>query len=206
MIRSSANRERCVAEQREREQHLRPRSRDRRPRRCCWASGKRSRASPAEAPAKQGRRTPRRRPSRAGAPRRNGMPARVARVALEWPEVRQQPVRGGDRLCPLQVRVGGHQDVVHAARLLQHGVLQRAHARVDRSRARITHRRVAVATWSFLLRPVCSLRRDLAGFLVQQPVDHRVHVLVGRIAALRPRQAVRRLRPAPARVRGSPQE
>jgi hypothetical protein len=38
--------------------------------------------------------------------------------------------------------------------------------------------RVAVETWSFRLRPVCSC--DVTDLRVQEPVDHRVYVFIGR--------------------------
>jgi hypothetical protein len=95
-------------------------------------------------------------------------------------------VRHAHRLRALQVRVRGHERALQRLRALDEGLLHLAHGRVE-ARARVHgpeargggHLVVAAPARVQLPRR----RRPHARpgeHLVQQPVDERVHVLVGR--------------------------
>ena len=73
--------------------------------------------------------------------------AQARAIALERPEVRQQPVRAGDRNGALHVRVRRHERRLEAVRLIDHHAAADARtAASSRVAASIDHRRVAVAT------------------------------------------------------------
>ena len=94
--------------------------------------------------------------------------------------MRQHPVRDRDRLRALHVRVGRHERLLMVGRLPYHHVLKAAHGGIELvtgidppETCRGRHLVVAAPAG-------VELRRDVADLRVQQPVDHRVYVFVGR--------------------------
>ena len=101
-------------------------------------------------------------------------------VALERPEVRQHPVRGRDRLRALQCVYAGMSVAPSSTALIEHHAAEASRTAASSVvHASIAHSRVAVATWSLRTAAGVQLGGDVADLLVQQPVDQRVHVLVG---------------------------
>ena len=105
-------------------------------------------------------------------------------IALERPEVREQPVRPGDGDGPLQVRVRRHQRRLEARGLFHHRALQTAERAVellaDVDRPEPGSRRHLIVPTAARVK----LRGDVTDLLVQQAIDQRVHVLVRRLRLL----------------------
>ena len=118
---------------------------------------------------------------------RGGAQARA--IALEWPEVREEPMRPrhGDR--SLHVCVRRHEGRLERLGLLEQHALQHAHAVIEPLAE--LHRPEASRGRDLIVAtpPRVQLAGDLADLFVQQAVDHRVHVLVGRTDRLARSQA-----------------
>ena len=201
-MRSSARRDRCVADHRGREEQLGDEIAiahrvDR-----VLARSRRSRGCPAAARARPDTRIPRRRRSRAAStPRRRCAARRRTRSRSSGQKCESSQCARRHRNRALHVRVRRHERRLEPVRLIDHHALQRANGGIE-SRRRV-HRPQARRRRDLIVAAAAGVQlgRDVADLLVQQAIDQRMNILVARGRLLARERAARRRRRVRARSR-----
>lgn len=101
-------------------------------------------------------------------------------IALQRPEVREHPMRAAHRLRALQVGVCRHDSSLEPRRLRDHRVLQRDDEHVEGGAG--LHCPEARRGGDLIVAAATGVqtRSNHTGLFVQQPVDHRMNVFIGR--------------------------